>query len=75
MAIGGMCVLLSRLVHILGMYGMVMDQTHHVFPGSGVDELLPVCQQEPFAVRHLGAAVRTAPIWGCGAAFIRFSAG
>ena len=43
MEMGGVCGLLSRLVHIWVMYGMVMDETHHVFPGGGVGELLRVC--------------------------------
>ena len=50
---GGVCGVLSRLVHIWVMYGMIMDQTQHAFPGSRVGELLRVCQQEPFATRHL----------------------
>ena len=33
---------------------MVMDETKHVFPGGGVGEPLRVCQQETFAVCHLG---------------------
>ena len=51
---GGVCGVLSRLVHIWVMYGMAMDETQHVFPGSGVGDLLRVCQQEAFAVLHLG---------------------
>ena len=31
METGGVCGLLSRLVHIWVMYSMVMDETHHVF--------------------------------------------
>ena len=44
--------LLSTLVHICVIYGMVMDETQHEFPGGGVGELLFVRQQEAFAVRH-----------------------
>ena len=36
------------------MHGTVMDETLHVFPGGGVGELFSVCQQEVFAVYHLG---------------------
>ena len=54
MEAGGVCRLLSRLVHIWVTYGMVMDETHHVFPGGGVGELLHVCQQKAFAMCHLG---------------------
>ena len=43
----------SRLVDFWVMQGMVMDEMH-VFPGAGVDELFRVCQQEVFAVYHLG---------------------
>ena len=52
--IGGVCGLLNRLVHIWVMYGMVIDELHHVFPGNGVGELPRVCQQEAFAMCHLG---------------------
>ena len=31
-----------------------MDETQHVFPGSGVSELLRVCQREASAMRHWG---------------------
>ena len=54
MEMGGVCGLLNRLVHIFVLCGMVKNETHHVFPGGGVGELLRVCQQEAFAVRHLG---------------------
>ena len=50
---GGVCGVLSRLVHIWVMYGMVIDEMQHVFPGGGVGEFLCVCHQEAFAVRHL----------------------
>ena len=33
----------SGLVDVWVMHGMVMDETLHVFPGSGVGELLRVC--------------------------------
>ena len=46
--------LLSRLVHICVMYDMVIEQMHHVFPGCGAGDLLRVCQQEAFAMRHFG---------------------
>ena len=35
-------------------HGMVMDETLHLFPGGEVGELFRVCQQEVFAVYHLG---------------------
>ena len=54
MEMGGVCGLLSRLVHIPVMYGMVMDGTHHVLLGGGLGKLLCVCQREAFAVRSLG---------------------
>ena len=44
----------SRLVDFWVMYGMVMDEALHVFPGGGVGELFRVCQQEVFAMYHLG---------------------
>ena len=47
---GGVCGARSGLVDIWVMHGMVMDETLHVFPGGGVDELFNVCQQEVFAV-------------------------
>ena len=40
----------SGLVGFLVMHGIIMDETLHVFPGSGVNELFRVCQQEVFAV-------------------------
>ena len=49
-----MCGVQSRLVDFCVMHGMVMDETQHVFPRGGVSELLGVCQQEVFAVYHLG---------------------
>ena len=51
---GGVCGARSRLVDFWVMHGMVMDELQHVFPGDGVGELLRVCQQEAFAVYHLG---------------------
>ena len=36
------------------MHGMVMDESLHVFPGGGVGEVFRLCQQEVFAVYHLG---------------------
>ena len=51
---GGMYGGRSRLVDFWVMYGMVMDETLHVFPGPGVGDLLRVCQQEVFAVYHFG---------------------
>ena len=53
MEMGGVCGLLSRLVHMLVKCRMVMDETHHVFPGGGVGELLCVCRQEACVMRHL----------------------
>ena len=53
-AMGGLCGVLSRVVHIWVMYGMQMGDTQHVFPGDGVGQLLRVCQQEAFAVHNLG---------------------
>ena len=50
----GVCVARSGLVDVWVMHGMVMDETLHVFPGGEVSELLCVCQQEVFAVYHLG---------------------
>ena len=54
MDMAGVCGLLSRLVDIWVMNGMVMDETHHLFPGCAFRGLLPVCQQEAFAMHHLG---------------------
>ena len=54
METGGVFGLLSRLMHVWVMYGMVMDETQHVFLGGGVGESLRVCQQEAFAMCHLG---------------------
>ena len=51
---GGVCGARSRLVEFWVMHGMVMDERQHGFPGSVVSELLRVCQQEVFAVYHLG---------------------
>ena len=51
---GGGCGARSRLVDFWVMHGMLMDETPHVFPGGGVSELFRVCQQEAFAVYHLG---------------------
>ena len=51
---GGVCGLSNMLVHIWVMYHMVMDKLHHVFPDGVVPELLRVCQQDVFTVRHLG---------------------
>ena len=53
MEIQGVCGLLSRLLHIWVIYNMVVDGTHHVFPGGGVVELLSVSQQQALAMRHL----------------------
>ena len=36
------------------MHGMVVDETLHVFSGGRVGELFRLCQQEVFAVYHLG---------------------
>ena len=44
----------SRLVDFWVMHIMVMDETQHVSPGDQVGEFLCVCQQEAFAVYHLG---------------------
>ena len=38
-----MCGALSRLVNLWVINGMVMDETQHVFPGSGVRQSFPVC--------------------------------
>ena len=54
MEMEGVCGLLSRLVHISIMYGIVMDETHHVLPCVAFAELHRVCQQAAFAVRHSG---------------------
>ena len=54
MEMGGVCGARSRLVDFLVADGMVMVETQHVFPGGEVGELLRVCQQEAFAVYHLG---------------------
>ena len=54
MEIRGVCGARSGLVDVWVMHGMVIDETLHVFPGGGVVELLRVCQQEVFAVYHLG---------------------
>ena len=51
---GGVCAVGSRLVDFWVMHGLVTDERQHVFPGAGVGELLRVCQQEVFAVYHLG---------------------
>ena len=51
---GGVCGARSGLVDFWVMHGMVMDETLHVFSGGGVGELIRVCQQEVFAVYHLG---------------------
>ena len=51
---GGVCGAQSRLVDFWVMRSMVIDETQHVFPGGGVSELLRLCQQEVFAVYHLG---------------------
>ena len=51
---GGLCGARSRLVDFWLLHSMIMDETQHVFSGGGVCELLPVCQQEAFAVYHLG---------------------
>ena len=40
---GGVCGAQNRLVDFWVMHGMVMDETQHVFPGGGVDELFRVC--------------------------------
>ena len=50
---GGVCGARSGLVDSWVMHGMVMDETLHVFPGSGVFELFRVCQQKVLAVYHL----------------------
>ena len=54
MEMGGVCGARSGSVDFWVMHGMVMDETLHVFPGGGVRELFRVCQQEVFAVYHLG---------------------
>ena len=54
MEMGGACGARSGLVDVWVMHGMVMDETLHVFPGGGVGELFRVCEQEVFAVYHLG---------------------
>ena len=51
---GGVFGARSGLVDFWVMQGMVMDEMLHVFPGGGVAELFPVCQQQVFAVYHLG---------------------
>ena len=51
---GGACGARSRLVDFSVMHRMVIDETLHVFPGSGVGELFRVCQQGVFAVYHFG---------------------
>ena len=51
---GGVCGARSGLVDFWVMHGMVMDETLHAFPGGGVAELFCLCQQEVFAVYHLG---------------------
>ena len=43
MEMRGVCGARSGLVDVWVMYGMVMDETLHVFPGGGVGELLRVC--------------------------------
>ena len=43
MEMGGTCGGRSGLVDVWVMHSMVMDETLHVFPGSGVGELLRVC--------------------------------
>ena len=43
MEMGGACGARSRLVDVWVMHGMIMDETLHLFPGSGVGELLRVC--------------------------------
>ena len=52
--IGGVCWARSRLVDFWVLHGIVMDETQHLFPGGRVGELLRVCQQEVFAMYHLG---------------------
>ena len=54
MEMGSVCRARSGLLDVWVMRGMVMDQTLHVFPCGGACELLRVCQQEVFAVYHLG---------------------
>ena len=44
----------TRLVYFWVMHGMVIDETQHFLTGGGVGVLLRVCQQEVFAVYHLG---------------------
>ena len=43
MGMGGMCGARSGLVDVRVMHGMVMDETLHVSPGAGVDELFRMC--------------------------------
>ena len=74
MGMGGVCALLSRLVHIWVMYGMVMNETHHVFPGCGVDELLRVCQQGAFLMCHLSRCPADPSSWRWTPTFIEFFA-
>ena len=54
MKMGGVCRARSGLVDVWVMHRMVMDETLHVFPDGGVGELFRLCQQEVFAVYHLG---------------------
>ena len=49
-----MCGARCGLVDVPVMHGMVIHERLHVTPGSGVGELFRVCQQEVFAVYHLG---------------------
>ena len=51
---GGVCGARGRLVDFWVMHSMVMDETLGVFAGGRVGELFRVCQQEVFAVYHLG---------------------
>ena len=53
-AMGGMGGARSRFADFFVMQGMLVDERQHVFPRGGVGELLRVCQQEVFAVYHLG---------------------
>ena len=39
----GVCGALNRLLHVWVMYGMVMDEKQHVFPGVWVRQSFPVC--------------------------------
>ena len=54
MDMGGGSGLFSRLLHISVTYGMVTDETHHVFPCDRVGGLLRVCQQTAFPMCRLG---------------------